>query len=223
MRTFDEIFTIAADRKGGPEALEALLKTPPSPEEVAQRPLSDWLEEMARAIFQAGFNWKVIEAKWPGFQTAFEGFDVSKVAHYSDEDLDRLLSDKGVVRNGAKLSAVIDNARLLKELDAETGNASKHLAAWPAEDQIGLIGLFTKRGKRLGGATGQRVLRMMGRDSYIFSADVCARLIAEGVIDKAPPTSKKALTTVQDAFNTWRTESGRPMTQISQVLAFSVG
>ncbi|MEM9715321.1 MAG: hypothetical protein AAF826_02270 [Pseudomonadota bacterium] len=61
----------------------------------------------------------------------------------------------------------------------------------------------------------------MGRDSFILSRDVIARLIAEGVIDKAP-TSKKTMSAVQTAFNTWRDQSGRSLTEISRVLAMSL-
>ncbi len=221
MRSFEEIYAIAADRKGGPAALEAMLKTPQAVDDLARRPASDWLQEMARAVFQAGFSWKVIEVKWPGFQAAFDGFDVDRVAFYHDEDMDRLLADPGIVRNGRKIQSVIDNARMLRELQAETGDVSGYLARWPVEDQAGLVALLGKRGAHLGGNTAQRVLRVMGWDAYVTSGDVVKRLIAEGVVDKAP-TSKGALKAVQDAFNGWHADSGRPMTQISQVLAMSV-
>ena len=124
MRRFDEIFQIAADRKGGAGALEALLKSPAPVEELARRPASDWLQEMARAVFQAGFSWTVIETKWPGFRAAFDDFDVNRVAFYHDEDVDRLLSDPGIVRNGRKIQSVIANAQMLRDLQAETEDVS---------------------------------------------------------------------------------------------------
>lgn len=221
MRSFAEIHAIAASRKGGEDALEHLLDAPLTAGELAGLPASVWLEAMAKALFQAGFNWSVINAKWPAFRAAFHDFDVARLAFSSDEEIDRLLSDKTIVRNGAKIMAVIDNARFLQSLEEETGSASRHLANWPVEDQGGLLALFSSRGSRLGGATGQRVCRMVGRDSYVLSPDVCKRLIEERVID-AFPTSKKALEAVQQAFNRWRAESGRPFTQISQILAMSV-
>ena len=79
-----------------------------------------------------------------------------------------------------------------------------------------------KEGARLGGGTGSYLLRSMGKESYILSKDVVARLVAEGVIDKAP-TSKKAKAAVQQAFNTWAEESGYNLTEISRVLAQSIG
>ena len=222
MRTFDEILAIAADRKGGPDALEALLSKPLPADELAAIPDDRWLSMMAKCLFQAGFHWKVIEAKWPGFEIALEGFDPPRVAFYGDEEIDRLLSDKGIVRNGAKILAVIENARFLADLAAEHGSAAKFFAEWPADDFIGLMDVLAKRGSRLGGATGQRVMRWMGKESFILSQDVCARLIAEGVVAKAP-TSKRDLAAVQAAFNSWKDQSGRSLTEISRVLSMSVG
>tara|TARA_R110000868_G_scaffold35549_4_gene127432 strand:- start:31117 stop:31812 length:696 start_codon:yes stop_codon:yes gene_type:complete len=222
MRTFDEIFAIAAGRKGGPEALEAMLSKPLPTTELARIPDDRWLSMMAKCLFQAGFHWKVIAAKWPGFETAFEGFDPSRVSFYGDEEIDRLVSDTGIVRNGAKIMAVIENARFLANLAAEHGSAGQFFADWPEEDFNGLMELIGKRGSRLGGATGQRVMRWMGKSSYILSNDVIARLIAEGVVAK-PPTSKRDLAAVQTAFNVWREQSGRSLTEISRVLSMSVG
>ena len=62
----------------------------------------------------------------------------------------------------------------------------------------------------------------MHDDRSVLSNDVVARLVAEGVIDKAP-TSKGAMNKVQEAFNIWREQSGRSLTEISRVLAMSIG
>lgn len=143
------------------------------------------------------------------------------MAFYHDEDMDRLLADAGIVRNGRKIQSVIDNARMLRDLQEETGDVSGYLARWPVTEQADLVAMLGKRGAHLGGNTAQRVLRVMGWDAYVLSGDVVKRLVIEGVVDKAP-TSKTAMKAVQGAFNGWHTESGRPMTQISQVLAMSV-
>ncbi|MEP2028369.1 MAG: DNA-3-methyladenine glycosylase I [Paracoccaceae bacterium] len=221
MRSFEEIHSIAANRKGGEEALETLLSRPLPQEELVATTDDRWLAAMTKALFQAGFSWKVIEAKWEGFESAFDGFDPHRVAFYNDEQMDRLLGNRGIVRNGAKIAAVISNARFICDLKKESGSAGAFFAQWPSEDFVGLLEVLKKRGSRLGGTTGQRVLRVMGRDAFMLSPDVAARLIAEGVIDK-PPTSKRDLAAVQNAFNTWATQSKRSLTEISQVLAMSV-
>lgn len=218
MRAFDEIFDIAAARKGGAEALEAQLSRPdPS---VSTLPEDRWLSILTKGVFQAGFNWKVIENKWDGFETAFHGFDVGRNAFMNDEDFDAHLRNTDIVRNATKIRSIRDNAVFLMELRDE-GGAGHVLGGWPSEDFIGLLDLLKKRGSRLGGMTAQYSLRFAGRDAFILSQDVTARLIAEGVIDK-PATSKTAMKAVQAAFNTWADQSGRSLTEISQVLARSV-
>ena len=59
-----------------------------------------WLAEMTKWIFQAGFVWKVIEAKGEGFEAAFEGFQSGLLSFMPDDDLDCLVSDKRIIRNG---------------------------------------------------------------------------------------------------------------------------
>lgn len=218
MRSFEEIYDIAEERHGAAALHSRLAHAPP-----AIDALSDacWLEEMARCIFQAGFSWKVIENKWPGFQVAFEGFEPARIANYFDEDLDRLLADKSIVRNHAKINAVIENAMFLNSLSAEHGSAAEYLFNWPSEDLASLLLMLTKQGSRLGGNSGQRLLRNMGKQSYVLSKDVIKRLSIEGVVDKMP-SSAKGLNAVQSAFNQWVDESGQGLTNISKILALSV-
>lgn len=220
MRHFDDILAIAAARKGGAEALEAMLSPPLSPAELATVPEDRWLSTMARCVFQAGFNWRVIEVKWPGFEAAFGGFDAGRCAMMDDAAFDALLTDTRIVRHAAKIASVRDNAVFLLSL-RDRGGAGAVLGGWPAGDYIGLLDLLRREGSRLGGSTGQYAMRFMGRDSFILSADVTARLIAEGVID-GPASSKTALRAVQAAFNTWAAQSGRSLTEISRILAMSV-
>lgn len=220
MRTFQDIFDIAAVRHGGADALEAKLQPPLPPAELAALPEDRWLSQFTRCIFQAGFNWKVIEAKWDGFEAAFDGFDPGRCAFIDDNRIDALLKDTRIVRNGAKIAAVRDNAAFLLALRDE-GGVGKVLGGWPSSDYVGLLDRLKRDASRMGGTTGQYAMRFVGRDGFILSQDVVARLVAEGVVDK-PPTSKAALKAVQDAFNTWMEQSGRGLTEISRVLAMSV-
>lgn len=219
MRSFDEIYEIASQRKGGADALEGLIA---SGRQGSRNTTDDrWLSTFSKGIFSAGFNWKVVDAKWPGFEVAFKGFDPARVAMMDDAWFDALLTDTSIIRHGPKIRAVQENAVAFTELAAEYGSVTKMISDWPAEDYVGLLALLKKRGSRLGGNTGAYALRFGGRDGFILSRDVVGRLIAEGVIDKAP-TSKGALAKVQAAFNTWSEQSGRSLTQISRVLALSL-
>ena len=68
MQTFDEIYDRAVARRGGEAALEAQLAEwrSKSRDEIAATPDDRWLAQMSRGVFQAGFNWRVIDNKWPG-------------------------------------------------------------------------------------------------------------------------------------------------------------
>lgn len=222
MRTFAEILAIAADRKGSEEAVLAAAPIPKSAEALAAIPDDRWLAAMARGIFQAGISWKVVENKWPGIEEAFLGFDPGRVSMMEGEAIDRLVSDTRVIRSGPKIVAIRNNAVFVCEVAAGAGSFGRRIADWPTEDFAGLLEWLGRCGSRLGGTTGQYLLRHMGKDSFILSRDVVARLVEEGVIDGAPG-SKKAMAAVQAAFNAWVKESGRSLTTISRVLAQSIG
>ncbi len=219
---YQPIFDLAAKRNGGAEALAALLPEVTNADQLASLPDDWWLAEMTRCVFQAGFSWKVIETKWPGFEEVFEGFPPRRWKMMSDEDLDRLVQDTRIVRNPQKIVSVRDNAQFICGLADEHGSAGRFFADWPASDQVGLMELLKRRGSRLGGATGQILLRRAGKDGFILVGDVVKALIRDGVVSKAP-TSKKDLAAVQAAFNQWHEETGRPYTHLSRILAMSVG
>lgn len=219
--SFDQLYDRAAARHGGPQALESQLPVPRPREALAAIPDDRWLAEMTRRVFQAGFNWSVVDTKWPGFEAAFDGFDVHRCAMLSDDDLDRLLSDPRVVRNGAKLRTVRENAAFLLDLAAAHGSAARVFADWPSETYSDLLDLLKARGSRLGGLAGSLAMRTLGKDSYLLSTDVVAALKREGVID-GPPGSRRAMQAIQSAFNAWMAESGRGLSQISRVLALTV-
>lgn len=222
MRAFEDIEALAIEHHGSRETVEEKLGKPKPADELVAIPDDRWLSGMTQAVFSAGFVWKVIEAKWDGFEAAFDGFDPGKVALYSDDDIARLVSDERIVRNGQKITATVKNAQFVQATAAEHGSFGAFLANWPPSDQIGLLDHFGKHASRLGGSTGQYFLRFSGWDAFIASGDVVKALIREGVIDK-PPTSKGAMKKVQDAFTHWTEETGRSQTEISRTLALSVG
>ncbi|MDD5081969.1 MAG: DNA-3-methyladenine glycosylase I [Dehalococcoidales bacterium] len=89
--------------------------------------LSQYLGAMSQAGFQAGISWKVVEAKWPGIEKAFKGFDPTTVARFSGEDIDRLMQNPEVIRNRAKLEGIVLNARRLLELEKTHGTFKNYL------------------------------------------------------------------------------------------------
>jgi len=224
LKSFQAIYERAAERKGGEAALEALVAEhrSKSPGELAAIPDDRWLAQMTKCVFQAGFAWKVVDAKWPGFETAFHAFAPPINAAMSEDEFDTHLKNTAIVRNAQKVLAVRDNARFLTELASEHGSVGAFFGAWPDDDFVGLLDLLKQRAARLSGETAMRYLRWMGKPSFITSRDVAAALIDAGVVAK-PPSGKRDYAAVQSAFNAWSTESGRDLTALSRVLALSVG
>lgn len=222
MASFKKIYARAAKRKGGEAELEKLIAGAKPKSKAALKKIGDdrYLAEMTKRIFQAGFVWRVVEQKWPDFEDAFQGFQPGRMALLSDENLDELGRDKRIIRHAAKIAAVRHNAIFVTDLAKEHGSAAAFFADWPSEDIVNLWAVLKKRGARLGGYTGPYFLRFMGKDSFLLSPDVTAALIRAKVVDKNP-TSKSELAKVQAAFNTWKEETGRPLTQLSRILAYS--
>jgi 3-methyladenine DNA glycosylase Tag len=212
----------AQKRMGGAAALESELPKAKTGAALLRVPDSRWLEEMTRIVFQAGFVWSVIEAKWPGFQQAFDGFDPEKVSRYSENKLAQLKTDDRIVKNPQKIKATRENALFLRELAREHGSASRFFADWPESDIVGLWTVLKERGARLGGFSGAYMLRHVGKDTPMLTESVLKALRLEGVVEGKSASSRAALRKVQEAFNGWREESGRSLCELSKILALSV-
>ena len=222
MKNFSTLYKQAASRKGGEKIIEGMIPKPRSAAALVRIPDDRWLSGMAKAVFRAGFNWSVIEKKWPDIELAFNGFDPHRIAFLSDDDLDIFLKDARIIRHWRKLKAIRADAQYIVDLAAEHGTAAKYFANYPSADYVGLLSDLKKRAAYLGGTTGQYFLRELGKDSFILSKDVIAALSRENVFDGSP-TSKSSLADIQGAFNEWVDDGGESLTRVSRVLAFTVG
>src|SRR6478609_11229999 len=201
--SFKSIRERAAQRKGGDKVLASLMPKKPNNKALAKLGDDRVLSEMAARIFSAGFVWDVIDKKWPGFEEAFLGFNPKRLLFQPAEYWEKLVSDTRIVRHTGKIKAVRENAKFVSEIAAEHGSFGKFLAAWPADDQAGLLEIFAKRGSRLGGFSGQYLLRFLGWDAFVLSGDVLLCLRDSGVPISATGTSKKDLRAAQAQINAW--------------------
>jgi len=223
MVSFKTISARAEKRKGGPAGLQKMLPARPDAKKLAKISDDRILSEMTQRVFSAGFAWSVIEAKWDGFEQAFLKFNPSKLALQGDDYWDGLLKDTRIVRNGAKIASVRENAVFVQEISKEHGSFGKFLASWPSSDEIGLLDLLAKRGSRLGGNTGQMFLRFVGWDGFVTSQDVVACLRDAGLDIGEEVKSKGDLAKVQAQFNAWAKETGLPYVHLSRICAMSIG
>ncbi|ASU79782.1 DNA-3-methyladenine glycosylase I [Actinopolyspora erythraea] len=74
-------------------------------------------ERLCLESFQSGLSWLTILRKRPAFRVAFADFEPRRVAEFDEHDRQRLLADRGIVRNRAKIDAVVGNARAVLELE----------------------------------------------------------------------------------------------------------
>src|SRR3984893_6822913 len=131
---FKPIRARAEKRKGGPEALKKLLPRKPDAKALAKLADDRFLAEMTQRVFSAGFAWSVIENKWPDFEKVFLGFKPAKLVFQPDDFWDALLSDTRIVRNGAKIASVRENAAFVQEIAKEHGGFGQFLAKWSSSD-----------------------------------------------------------------------------------------
>ncbi|CAA0122673.1 DNA-3-methyladenine glycosylase 1 [Mycolicibacterium vanbaalenii] len=92
-------------------------------------------ERVSLEAFQSGLSWLVILRKRDNFRAAFDGFDVERIARYTERDIDRLLADQGIVRNRAKIEATISNARIVADLEDDGVDLSELLWSFAPPDR----------------------------------------------------------------------------------------
>lgn len=221
MKNFDWILEHVSNREDADYAFSRLPEVK-TPEQLIATSDDRYLSDMCRRVFRAGLKHSLVDSKWPAFEQAFFGFDPLKLTYMSDEQLEAQMQNKAIIRHWGKIKSIRTNALMVHELSQTHDGFGRFIADWPVEDIIGLWALLKKRGAQMGGQSGASFLRMVGKDTFRLSNDVIAALKAQGIIDK-PPTAKRDLQKVQDAFNTWQQQSGRPVSHISLLLSFTVG
>ena len=209
------------NRFGSQQALDARLPTAKSAAQLRKISADRYLSTLALRVFRAGLKHSLVDSKWPAFEEVFFGFDPEKIVLMGAERLERLMQDTRIIRHFGKLKSVPRNAQMILDVAMEHGSFGDFIADWPVEDITGLWQYIAKHGNQMGGLSAPRFLRMIGKDTFIPSWDVVAALNAQEIVDKVP-SSKRDQAAVQAAFNQWHAESGRPMCQLSAMLAFTV-
>jgi DNA-3-methyladenine glycosylase I len=112
---------------------------------------SQLFERLILEINQAGLSWLTILKKRDGFRRAYQGFQVDKVARFTDKDRARLMADEGIIRNRLKIDAAIDNAKRIQALRASHGGFAQWIAAHHPMDKADWVKLFKKTFRFTGG------------------------------------------------------------------------
>ena len=96
------------------------------PLKIEPKNLNDYLEVIAKAVFQAGLSWAAIDKRWNAFAKALRDFDPHAIANLSDKQMNELQQDPALLINDRKIKAMIHNAKALLSLEAEYGGIQKY-------------------------------------------------------------------------------------------------
>jgi DNA-3-methyladenine glycosylase I len=135
-------------------------------------------------INQAGLSWTTILRKAEAFERAFDGFAIARVAAYGEADVARLLADASIVRNRAKVAAVIANARRIAELQAEHGSFRAWLERHHPQPLEAWVRLFKRTFRFTGGEITREFLVSSG---WLPGAHEPGCEVYERVVAARPP------------------------------------
>lgn len=211
----------AASTRLGAAALEARLPQPRTAAGLRATLDDRYLSQMSLRIFRAGLKHSLVDAKWPAFEEVFYGFAPRRVRAMPDEALEALLADSRLIRHWGKLKSVRDNAAAMIAIADEHGSFGAWLADWPGTDIVELWEILAKRFGQMGGNSGPTFLRMVGKDTFILTPSVTTALKRWGAVGGLVK-NRKDRAAVQSCFNDWATETDRPLSQLSLILAASV-
>jgi DNA-3-methyladenine glycosylase I len=138
-------------------------------------------ERLSLEAFQSGLSWLTILRKRDAFRRAFKGFDPAAVAAFTDDDVARLLTDAGIVRNRAKIDATVRNARAVTELgedlDALLWSFAPDLAGRSAPRTVADVPARTRESEAMA-----RTLRRRGF-TFVGPITCHALMQATGMVD----------------------------------------
>lgn len=203
------------------EAMEAFLPQPLNAKALKAKGDDRYLSAMTQRVFQAGMQHSMVDAKWPAFEEALQGFEPKAMAALSPARIDALMKDARLIRHRAKLETIPKNAAFVLDVAREHGSFGAFIAGWPVNNIIGLWDLLARQGTRLGGRSSAGFLRLVGKDTFLLTSHVVERLELAGVVQRNPHTQRN-LQAAQAAFNALHEASGRPLSQLSAMLALSI-
>ncbi|MDI3389293.1 DNA-3-methyladenine glycosylase I [Streptomyces sp. B-S-A8] len=135
-------------------------------------------ERLSLEAFQSGLSWITILRRREGFRRAFADFKIAAVAEFTDADAERLLADPGIIRNRAKISATLANAKVLAdwspgELDALIWSFAPDAAGRPVPRTLSDVAAITPESTALAKELKKRGLRFVGPTTAYALMQAC--------------------------------------------------
>ncbi len=124
-----------------------------------------YFENMSRTVFQAGLSWQLIADKWNDFKATFKDFKIAQVRDFDDEDIEVLISNPRIIRNRAKIEAVLVNAIVFARIQEEYGSFQDYLDTLDKSENYRLvIRELSKKFSRMGPKSATIFLWSIGED-----------------------------------------------------------
>ena len=109
-----------------------------------------YVEQLFKAIFQAGLSWPVVESHWPAFSEVFHGFHPVRVAAMTEEEIDRAEHNTQIIRNHRKIHEAVESAAAVNEVVAQHGSLDAYLRSFGSpEEEITDLKRRVRRARRL--------------------------------------------------------------------------
>jgi DNA-3-methyladenine glycosylase I len=134
-------------------------------------------------INQAGLSWETILKKKNNFFIAFDGFDIGKVARYSEKKKEKLMQDAGIIRNRLKIEAAIHNAKCIKGIQKERGSFKNWLDIHHPQTKEEWVKLFKTTFRFTGGEIVNEFLMSTG---YLPGAHTITCPVYKKILSKKP-------------------------------------
>lgn len=157
-------------------------------------PVSDetvLFERLSLEIFQAGLSWLLVLNKRAALNRAFAGFSVDRVAAFGEAEVAALLTDASIIRNRAKVRAIVANAKRIRLLRDETGSFAAWLAAQHPLGEPEWVKLFRKTFAFTGPEVVREFLMSIG---YLPGAHAPDCPVYRRIVSQSPPWMRAAAT-----------------------------
>ncbi|MHA2364598.1 MAG: DNA-3-methyladenine glycosylase I [Candidatus Hodarchaeales archaeon] len=110
----------------------------------------EYFEILTKAVFLAGFSWKVVHNKWANFKEVFCDFEPKEIATWEEPEIDQALHNPKIIRNFKKIKATVDNSKTFLSILDEYSTFSKYLESLRPLGYLKMSKALTKQFKWLG-------------------------------------------------------------------------
>lgn len=124
----------------------------------------DYFEILSKAVFNAGFSYRVVDAKWEGIKDVFEDFEPKLVSNWTIDEITSALESPKIIRNSKKVKAIVFNAKIFLEIIKEQGSFKNYLSSFEDKLYEEKLKILSKKFKWLGPTGSHFFLWSVGED-----------------------------------------------------------